>query len=217
MSAIPAPRRSVFPLLLFSATFLVALGLVTVFVVRPMLPSAGSSGPPELPRLGPAPAFALAAHDGRTLTEHDLRGYVWVADFVFLRCGSTCPVMTAAMSGLEKALRDVPKVRLVSFDVDPEHDTVADLAAYAKEHGAAAPRWTFVRAQARAEIRAVSVDGFHLALESGSPEDAEPILHSTRFVLVDDAGAIRGSYDGTDPAAVEPLAHDVRLLARGGA
>src|SRR5512140_3501684 len=125
MSAIPAPRRTLLPLLLFTATFLVALGLLTVFVIHPMLPRAGSSGPPELPRLGPAPGFAFAAHDGRTLSNRDLVGTVWVADFVFLRCGSTCPIMTAAMGGLTKSLRDAPRVRFVSFDVDPEHDTVA--------------------------------------------------------------------------------------------
>jgi protein SCO1/2 len=138
-----------------------------------------------------------------------------VADFIFLRCGSTCPVMTEAMAGLAKKLQDVPEARFLSFDVDPEHDGVADLAAFAKERGASALRWTFVHGKDRSTIRSLSRDGFHLAVEDGTAEDPEPILHSTRFVLVDRKGTIRGTYDGTDPAAVETLAWDVRRLSKG--
>lgn len=214
MSAIPVPRpRRLLGVVLFAVTFLAVLGLLHLFVVRPLFTRAGSGGPPPLPRLGSVPAFSLASHLGTPLTDRDLRGSVVVADFVFLRCGGTCPVMTAAMAGLARRLeKDAAAVRFVSFDVDPEHDTVEALAAFAKETGAVAPRWLFLHGRDRGTIRAISRQGFHLAVEDGTAGDTEPILHSTRFVLVDRKGTIRGTYDGTDPASVETLEHDARRL-----
>ena len=198
-------------LLLFSAAFLASFLLLAAFVARPLL---SRRAVPELPRLGSVPAFDLATHDGRRLSQRDLAGSVWVADFVFLRCGTTCPVMTASMAALDKTLKDAPRVRFVSFDVDPEHDDVPALAAYAKENGAVAPRWTFLHPGDRKTILAISREGFRLGLDQGTPEDTEPILHSSRFVLVDKKGTIRGTYDGTDSAAMETLARDARRLER---
>jgi protein SCO1/2 len=213
MSASSRPRA--FALVVFSATFLVSFALLGFFVVRPLLTRSASGRAAELPRLGQVPAFALPAHDGGTLTESALRGNVWIADFVFLRCGTTCPLMTASMASLGRTLADAPSIRFVSFDVDPDHDTVAGLADYAKENGASAPRWTFVHGKDRATIRAISREGFHLGLDDGDASDSEPILHSSRFVLVDTEGAIRGTYDGTDSAALETLARDARRLQKG--
>lgn len=211
-SVAPARPRAgrLFPILLFAGTFLVVLAGMSALFLRPLLSRRAG---PELPRIGQVPSFALTSHEGETVTQRDLAGRVWVADFVFLRCGSTCPVMTSAMAGLERSLADVPEVRFVSFSVDPDHDGVAELAAFAKANGAAAPRWTFLHGKDRATIGKISREGFRLGLDEGGPDDPEPILHSTRFVLVDATGAIRGTYDGTDAAEVQALARDVRRLA----
>lgn len=195
---------------LLSALALAALGVAIHLGVRAL----GRSREAALPDLGPAPAFALTAHDGARVTEADYKGTVWVANFVFLRCGGTCPLMTRRMAELSKRLADAPRVAFVSFDVDPEHDALEDLRAYAATVGAAAPRWRFLRAESRAAIRTLSREGFKLALEDGDPKDPEPILHSTRFVLVDAASRLRGFYDSDDPTALDRLARDARRLSR---
>lgn len=211
-AATAPPRLRGGAALLFAVTFAALFAALYGAVLRPMLVRGRAAAEP--PRLGPVPAFSFAAHDGSTLTERDLRGTVWVADFVFLRCGSTCPIMTASLAGLARTLAaDAPAVRFVSFDVDPEHDSLSDLAAFAKETGAMAPRWLFLHGKDRATIRSVSREGFHLGIDDGGPGDTEPILHSTRFVLVDRGGEVRGTYDGTDPAAVATLARDAKRLA----
>lgn len=166
--------------------------------------------------LGAVPAFAFVSQTGDSVRLADLRGQVWIGDFIFTNCASTCPMMTTQLHGIQEALGDVQNVRLVSFSVDPDRDTPERLAEYAKGYGARPDRWLFLTGD-KAAVRELSVEGFHLPAGDTTPEDqaagAETVLHSTRFVLVDHRGHIRGYYDGGDDAAMSQLKKDVRQLA----
>lgn len=187
-------------------------------------PAAGRSGKVEArgdalpPDLGPAPSFTLVSDQGKEFSSSSLAGAPWIADFIFLRCEGQCPQMTAKMVQLTKDLPAATGIRFVSFDVDPEHDTVDGMAAYAAKYGADPARWRFLRGE-RAVLRSISRDGFKLAVED-APEGSgsaavEPILHSARFVLVDGAGRWRGAYDSDDADAMRRLRDDARKLAAG--
>jgi protein SCO1/2 len=171
----------------------------------------------ELGDFGTVPDFCLVSQVGDSVRLGDLRGQPWIADFIFTSCASSCPMMTDQLSKLEAALADEPRLRLVSFSVDPERDTPARLAEYAAEYGAKADRWMFLTGDKTA-LRKLSVDGFHLPAADATPEDvargAEAVLHSTRFILVDGTGRIRGYFDGGDEKAMEALRNHVRRLAR---
>jgi protein SCO1 len=184
-----------------------------------------------LPELGRVPPFALVNRDRRAVRREDLAGAPWIADFVFTRCVSSCPLLTARLARLDRALPAGLGIRLVSFSVDPEHDTAAVLESYARSFGASR-RWLFLTGDA-AQVRDLSRRGFKLALEPGGGASGgaggggasagtmggagnEAILHSTRFVLVDGEGAVRGTYQALDPAALRRLAGDARALAGGG-
>jgi cytochrome oxidase Cu insertion factor (SCO1/SenC/PrrC family) len=90
--------------------------------------AARPDGP--LPTLWSVPAYQLADQDGKTRTPQDLRGSVWVADFIFTSCKSICPVLTAKMVQVQRAVPDA-RLKFVSFSVDPERDTPEALHAYA--------------------------------------------------------------------------------------
>jgi protein SCO1/2 len=167
----------------------------------------------ELPKHGRVPDFAFTSERGRPVIARDLEGKVWVADFIFTRCGGYCPMMSERMAVLASSLKDEPEVRFVSFDVDPEHDSLADLASYARQHRADPDRWTFLRGE-RAAVRALAGEGFKLAVMDGHAGDPEPILHSSHFVLVDARREIRGYYDGLESVSFEKLLADARRLAR---
>ena len=167
---------------------------------------------PDLPRLGSAPAFTLVSEQGKTVTRADYDGKVWIADFIFTRCGGSCPILSAKMVALSERMADVPAVRFVSFDVDPEHDTPEVLAEHGRKLGADPARWSFLRGE-RPVIRSLVKEGFKLAIEDAAPDSVEPILHSTRFVLVDGEGTIRGYYDGMAQPPVDQLEKDARALA----
>jgi protein SCO1/2 len=173
----------------------------------------GRGHEPDLPRLGRVPDFAFVSERGRPVTARDLERKAWIADFVFTRCGGSCPVMTERMAALAAELHDVPGVRFVSFDVDPDRDSLVDLAAYSKEHRVDPERWMFLRGE-RPAVRSLAGEGFKLAVEDGHEDDPEPILHSSRFVLVDGGREIRGYYDGLESASFDRLVADARRLAR---
>lgn len=168
----------------------------------------------ELPHLGELPAFSLVDHRGEPVTREALGGGPWVADFVFTRCKSVCPLMTEKMAALGPKLP--AGVRRVSVSVDPEHDTPEVLAGYAAEHAGGDPSWLFLTGDGDA-VRQLVVGGFKLGLAQTPPDDPafaqDPITHSTRFVLVDATGAIRGYYDAFDPEDVETLARHAAALA----
>ena len=170
------------------------------------------AGGPDLPRIGDAPAFSLVSEQGKPVTQADLAGKVWIADFVFTRCGGSCPILSARMAALAERTRDVAELRFVSFGVDPEYDTPEVLAGYGRKLGADPARWTFLHGP-RPLVRSLIRDGFKLAVEDAPADSVEPILHSTRFVLVDGEGTIRGYYDGMDQPPVDQLEKDARALA----
>jgi len=203
------------PFILAGLGFLLAFGvLVWAIQLRNTIRHYGAVS--ELPRLGAVPPFDVVSEQGKTITREAFAGKVWIADFIFTNCAGICPVMTSRMKELAGTLRDEPAIRFVSFTVDPERDTVEVLARYAKEAGADPARWSFLRAD-RDRIRTLARDGFRLPVEDADPKATDPILHSSRFVLVDAMGTIRGWYDSEDAGKRTLLAADARRLVREAA
>ena len=211
-----SPRRSLFtvPTILALVSFALIFGALHVFVVRPLARRVAPERKAAAVRstLGAIPPFSLVSEQGVAVTNAELMGKIWIADFIFLRCSESCPAMTTQMKSLAERLGGRPEIRFISFDVDPDHDTVADLATFAKELGADPKRWSFLQGRDRATIRKLSRDGFKLGLEGGDPNDPQPILHSSRFALVDREGMLGATYDGSDPEDVKRLLADTLAL-----
>ena len=141
-------------------------------------------GPPVI---GAVPSFTLVERDGESLSRADLDGRPWVADFIFTRCTGMCPALSARMAELRRQLRDNGlHARLVSFSVDPAHDTPERLRTYAERYGAG-DDWLFVTGE-RDELYRLIGDGFKLSVAERSPDQAkhggELITHSDRFVAI---------------------------------
>lgn len=185
---------------------------------------AGCAQPEPLPAYGSVPAFSLTDQTGAEYGSDALAGYVWVADFVFTRCAGPCPRLSRHMAKLQDALGDEPRVRFVSVSVDPEYDTPERLADYAKRFGADTATWSFLTG-GKKQIYGLISDGFKLAVRDGElGPDGEPgsgiITHSTRFVLVDAKGQIRGYFSGDTETTGGEISSEIvgsveRLLAEG--
>jgi protein SCO1/2 len=171
----------------------------------------------ELPVLGSVPEFSLVSSNGSALTQADLAGDIWVADFIFTTCPGMCSVLSAQMARVQRALSeqaDVP-VRLVSFSVDPANDTPEVLQRYGARFGADPQRWWFVTGE-RAALYSLIQKGFFLAIaERDEDPDGEGLItHSDRFVLVDAEMRIRGYYHGMENDDINRLLGDIALLQR---
>jgi protein SCO1 len=112
---------------------------------------------------GTVPEFSLIERSGRRVALADLRGKVWIANFFYSRCTHTCPLQTAHMAMLQEELAGEDDVRLLSISVDPDHDTPAQLADYARRYNAHPERWLFLTG-ARHEIARLAGEGFRLGV-----------------------------------------------------
>ena len=152
--------------------------------------------------------------DGEDFGSADLAGDVYVASFVFTRCATVCPRLTAEVGRLERRYREegVEGVRLVSFSVDPEHDTPERLRDYAGSRSLDLERWSLVTGGEQ-EVRSIVVDGF--ALPMGERIDLAgglvDVAHAARLVLVDRDGGVRGYY-GSDAVGLDEVFHRTRQI-----
>jgi protein SCO1/2 len=171
--------------------------------------------PPELPKIAPVPAFQLLDQNGHGFDRDQLRGVVWIANFMFTSCPDVCPLLTARMSGVRTQLApERGRVRFVSFSVDPGHDSPEALKKYAAERGADWPDWSFATG-AVDRVKEVVVSGFKQTMQPAPSVEgkARSILHGSHFVLVDDAFTIRGFYT-TDAEGLMRLVRDAKILAK---
>jgi len=184
--------------------------LSSVFYITILIISGCSPAPKPVKAL---PDFSLTAVTVDGTSPFDLRalrGRAWIADFVFTRCSGPCPMLTANMAGLQKKLP--AKIGLLSFTVDPDHDSPEVLTLYARKFNADPQRWFFLTGEKTEVIRLVR-DGFLLPVaESAAAAPGEKVAHSTKFVLIDSEGRLRGWYDGEDPASLDKLAADAKNL-----
>ncbi|HEY2155959.1 MAG TPA: DUF420 domain-containing protein [Isosphaeraceae bacterium] len=197
-------------LAIVAATILVAAGLTLGFV--PATPRFSRAGYDLGDGAFPLGHFTLTERSGRTVTDADLGDEVWIASFIFTRCPSSCPKIVETLRGLRAGrLKEAP-VRFVSLSVDPEHDTPAVLAGFAKSRGLDALNWWFLTGD-KARIYELILKEFHLPVAPGDG-GPEAVAHSDRLALVDRGNRVVGVYSSGDPEAIDALVDQAKR--RGG-
>ena len=183
--------------LLAAATLVAAVALLDGGCGSPaVIDNPIAQPPPDLDF--PVGHFELTERSGRKVTDEDLRGSVWVASFIFTRCMGPCPAVTSTVARLQQDLKDEPRIKFVTFTVDPNHDDLATLRQYADGRHADPERWLFLTGD-EATIHTLVRERFKQAIEKKTGDDVKPgdeFGHSTRLLLVDRNGVIRASFDG---------------------
>jgi protein SCO1/2 len=161
----------------------------------------------ELPEIGNIPQFEFTNSNGNIVTLDNLKGKVWVADFIFTTCTMACPMMTGNMNIVHKKFKKNDNVRLVSISVYPEYDTPEVLKNYASQYDADTEKWLFLTGKEDA-VKDIIRDGFKI----GDYEDI--IFHSEKFALVDKKGIIRAYYNGMKSEDMKQLKKDINALLK---
>jgi protein SCO1/2 len=155
--------------------------------------------------------FSFTNQNGKTITQKDYEGKIYVADFFFTTCGSICPKMTNNMVWLQTQLKDNPNVLLLSHSVTPDIDNVTVLKKYALEKGVIDSKWNLVTGNKK-DIYFIARKSY-LAVKTGKPSEMYDMVHTENFVLVDSKRRVRGFYDGTNLDGVtEPGIKNVKQL-----
>jgi protein SCO1 len=168
---------------------------------RPIAP-----GSRQLPEQFVAPAFKLTDQNGQPFDSTQLKGKVWTAMLFFSECTGVCPMMTSRITDLQNVLTDT-RIHFVSLTVDPANDTPQRLAEYAQSANAQ-PRWHLLTGTVD-EMKDVA-NRFKLPYDN-------PVDHSSKILLIDQAGSVRGIYESRETSEMKQLSVDAqRLLLESG-
>jgi protein SCO1/2 len=190
-----------------------AATIITIFGAVVFFPGRGK----PLPVYGALPDFTLIDQNNQKTTLATLRGNICVADVIFTRCAGQCLTMSAAMKQIQAALPPPLPIKLVSLTTDPAYDSPAVLKKYGARFDAQDGRWLFLTGD-KSTLHHATVDGLKLAAVEKTPADQESatdlFIHSTKLVLIDKEGRIRGYFDGETEESVGQAIAAARNLAR---
>lgn len=193
-------------ILLLIATFLITAGLGWL-VLKMNQPQRLRLEP--LPVLFNVPAFEFKDQDNQSVSDKTLQGQVWICDFIFTRCTTACPVLSSRMLLLQRSLKG-KNVKFISFSVDPEYDTPAQLKNYAATWNADESRWRLVNTVSETVMQDL-IKGMKLIVEKSTDPD-NPIIHTSSFLLIDGKGQVRGLYNSNDEDKMAELVADTAQL-----
>jgi protein SCO1 len=155
--------------------------------------------------------FSFQNQEGETITNADVKGKVYVADFFFTSCPTICPIMKTQMLRVYETYKDRPDFLILSHSIDPTHDTVSLLKDYSTRLGIENARiWHFLTGEQEHVFEIGQTSYLTTAMED--KDEPGGFLHSGAFVLVDQKGRIRGVYDGTKEDQVDKLIRDIPKL-----
>jgi protein SCO1/2 len=156
------------------------------------------------------PPFKFINQYGDSISNKTLGNDIYVADFFFTTCPSICPVMHRNMLAVYNAFKDTADVKIISYTIDPKHDTVPVLKKYADKLGLSGNTWWFLNGN-RDIVYQMAAKNYLVAVTKDSTA-AGGYVHQGYFVLVDKQQRVRGAYDGTDPKQVDQLIADIKTL-----
>lgn len=154
--------------------------------------------------------FSFTNQNGKTITQKDYEGKIYVADFFFTTCPTICPIMQDNMVKIQKAFKDNSKFKLLSHTVMPDIDSVPVLKKYALEKGVIDSKWNLVTGDKK-DIFYIARKSY-LAVKTETEGELYDMVHTENFILVDENKRVRGFYDGTNKEEVDRLIEDIDFL-----
>lgn len=163
------------------------------------------------------PNFSFIDQNGQQFSNQKTKGKIYVANFIFTRCGLICPKVTSQMARVQDAFLNKKDILLVSHTVDPKFDAPVILKKYAEKNDALDGKWFFLTGD-KAELYRMALKGYFVPISDASAYDKaitdpdKAFIHSEKMILVDKEGIIRGFYDGTDPKEIDRLIVEIKIL-----
>ncbi len=156
------------------------------------------------------PPFRFLNQDSTWVSEKDMSGKIYVADFFFTSCPTICPKMKTQLLRIYERYASNDQIRILSHSIDPTFDTPIVLKQYAERLQVKAPRWNMLTGD-KAAIYKLGEKSYMVTAQEDKNE-AGGFVHSGAFILVDKNRHVRGIYDGTQETEVNHLIEDIEIL-----
>ena len=193
------------------AGFFLLLFIGFYFALTRLVPGFGT---PVLPVLSYVPPFSFDNQQGQRVTDKDVVGKVYVAEYFFTTCKGICPKMNVNMKRLSDDLAGETDFRILSYTVDPETDSVGRMKHYADSLGADPQRWWFLTGR-KDSLYHLARNGYLLDDPKNNALNInEQFLHTQFVALVDRGGRVRKIYDGLKQDELDELEKDISVLLK---
>jgi protein SCO1/2 len=197
--------------LIFYTGFFVVLFVLFYVTLTKIIPGYGEV---KLPVLNEVQPFFFTDQDGKIISQKDVAGKVYVAEYFFTTCKGICPKMNNNMKEIYADFKDEPDFRILSHTVDPETDSVARMKWYADSMNANSKTWLFLTGRKDSLYRAARVS-YLLDDPKNNDEDInKQFIHTQFFALVDKNGEVRKIADGLKKDEIAELKTDIEKLLK---
>lgn len=193
----------------FYTGFFVLLTVGFYFVITRVIPGYGKV---KLPVLSHVLPFQFVNQDGKAVSERDLEGKVYVAEYFFTTCKSICPIMNTNLRPIHAAFKEDPRFVIVSHTCDPETDSSARLKVYADSIQADTKSWWFLTGRKDSLYNTARNSYLLDDPKNNFQHIDDQFLHTQFFALVDKSGQVRKIYDGLKKDELEELTNDIKGL-----
>lgn len=158
--------------------------------------------------------FSYTNQDSEDVGLKDLKGDIWIADFIFTSCETVCPPMTSNLTKIQKQLKEegINDIRFVSFSVDPEVDTPEKLKEYIGNYETDTNNWDLLTGYDQKEISTLAEESFKVLIRDDPSSDQ--VIHGTSFYLVNREGKVVKNYSGVQDVPYEEIVSDIKLLKK---
>jgi len=196
-------KKTIFYLVFFAA-------LVIIFYV--VMINITNIAEEKLPPLNTVRPFTFIRQDGKQITEKDVAGKTYIAEYFFTTCKGICPKMNKNMQKVYLELKNEKDFMVLSHTVDPETDSVPVMKRYADSIGASINNWWFLTGTKENLYKTARESYLLDDPQNSSKNITEQFIHTQFFALVDKGGQVRGIYDGLKKDEVDQLVTDTRML-----
>ncbi|MDI3318900.1 SCO family protein [Pinibacter soli] len=197
--------------ILIYSLFFILLFVGFVFALTRFIPGFGEV---KLPVLSYVQPFSFTNQDGKVITQQNVMGKVYVAEYFFTTCKSICPKMNTNMKDVYNTLKNEPDFLILSHTVDPETDTVGRMKVYADSLGANPSKWLFLTGAKDSLYYAARVSYLLDDPKNNNQNIADQFIHTQFFALVDKSGRVRKIYDGLKKNELSEMEQDVKNLLK---
>jgi protein SCO1/2 len=197
---------------LFYLVFFSALLVGFYFVLKQIIPGYGDE---KFQVLNVVKPFYFTNQDGKVITQQDVEGKVYVAEYFFSTCPGICPILNTNMKVIYEKFKDEPNFLILSHTVDPETDSVARLKVYSDSMHVDSKKWYFLTGTKDSLYTAARVSYLLDDPKNNVQNIDEQFLHTQFFALVDKNGRVRKKiYDGLKKSELKELQNDIEVLLK---
>ena len=156
-------------------------------------------------------SFSLYNQSGHIINRDSLKGHIYIANFFFTSCPGICPVMINNLEKVAAAFTGNKRVKLLSFSVMPEVDSVQRLSEYGQQHHINPSQWWLLTGNT-AQINQLGRLSYFSEKRAGLTKENSAFLHTESLLLIDAQSRIRGIYTATNPEQMTRVIDDMRIL-----